>query len=64
MIFVDGYAYNATNGQFFSFPVYLEGKSMPSAVINKMDPNGFILLTTTEDMTAYNAEVVIKYTKR
>lgn len=64
MIFVDGYAYNATNGQFFPFPVYLEGKNVPSAVINKMDPNGFVLLTTVEDMTAYNAEVVIKYTKR
>ena len=64
MLFVDGYAYNATNGQFLPFPVYLEGKSVPSAVINKMDPNGYILLTTTEDMTAYNAEVVIKYTKR
>lgn len=64
MISIDGYAYNATNGQFFPFPVYLEGKSVPSAVINKMDPNGFVLLTTVEDMTAYNAEITIKYTKQ
>jgi hypothetical protein len=63
IISIDAYALDSDDLTYYPFPVLLQGQSTPVAVINKIESDGSLALTTTIDASYLQAYVTVKYTK-
>ena len=65
IISIAGYAYDPENNMSYPFPIILNGLT-PIAAISGIEGNGlvsYILINNNEDLTAFSANITIKYTK-
>lgn len=63
VISIAGYAIDSTMTKRYSFPVYIESSTVPSAVITYVDKDGTIFVQTSSDMRAFQAYIILKYVK-
>ena len=63
VVSVSAYALDSDDLTYYPFPVILQNQVTPIAVINKVESDGFLAITTNADASYLKAYVTIKYTK-
>lgn len=64
VISINAYALDSDDLTYYPFPVILQGQVTPIAVISKIESDGSMAITTTEDASHLKAYVTVKYTKQ
>lgn len=63
VVSVNAYALDSDDLTFYPFPVILQNQVTPIAVINKVESDGFLSITTNADASYLEAYIIVKYTK-
>jgi len=63
VISINAYALDSDDLTYYPFPVILQNQVTPIAVINKIESDGSLAITTTVDASYLKAYVTVKYTK-
>lgn len=63
IVSTSGYALDSDDLTHYPFPVTLQNQVIPIAVINKIESDGALVITTTADASHLKAYITVKYTK-
>lgn len=63
VVSIDAYALDSDDLTYYPFPVILQNQITPVAVINKIESDGSLAITTNIDASHLKAYVTVKYTK-
>lgn len=63
VISVSGYAHDADDLTYYPFPIIIGKQVTPMAIINRVESDGSIVITTNDDASYLRAYITIRYTK-
>lgn len=64
VVSISGYALNSDDLSYYPFPITLRDQVVPIAVINEIESDGALTITTSTDASHLKAYITVKYTKQ